>query len=559
MLIRTKSKIISKVKVAIAKKKMDILIMIFLGYITFISKIFFLQNYADNMFDFDSYTYLSTAILMTTGDASSSNPFIIFLSSLYPFFSDQSTAIVSLRVINLVFSVHLVLISYLIARKLFNYYFSFFTALIISFTPIFVMYSVNLHNDIPALAIGLTSLYFCTKERSIINFSTSTLLLILLAVIRLDVFAVFFIPYLIEILHYASTKIRKNFFLLLALVIPILAFLVFLFGQDYYYTITRFNPVEKLVLSLTVDNITNVWQNVIDLTGIDLWNKILVVIGLLGTVIFVMNNKDKIYTMIKNRRLEGGKSSKLLIYLVIIFFLSLLSIIVFHIPYTIDTNGKIIFTDNITIRYLIVNQILFIYGIIYSFLALTSSPSSVIGTLKTKIFKIAKNFFPYFFLSVFALLIINIMWFNAVELTEDKSVMMGSFIEATKWLSKNLENNEKAFLASQDVFFSIDPSLRDRSLDYKSLWERSGIIIKADTRDQEVEIVRQELRSFIRENEDVKYFVFDWVGKYSNKLLPYPKRCMELDNLLQQATNFDFILPHSKWYNQIVICMVRNR
>ena len=533
--------------------------MIFLGYFTFISKIFFIQNHADNMFDFDSYIYLSAAILMTAGDALSFNPFIIFLSSLYPFFSDQSTAIVSLRVINLVFSVHLVLISYLIARKLFNYYFSFFTALIISFTPIFVMYSVNLHNDIPALAIGLTSLYFCVKERNIINFTTSTLLLILLGAIRLDVFAVFFIPYLIENLYYVSTKIKKNFFLLLAFVIPALASLIFLFGQDYYYTITRFNPVEKLVLSLTVDNITNVWQIVINLTGSDLWDKFVVVIILLGLVIFVMNNKDKIYTMIKNRRLEGGESSKLLIYLFIIFFLSLLSIIVFHIPYIINGNGKIIFTNMITTRYLIENQILFIYVIIYSFLALTSNPTPVMGTLKTKIFKIVKNFFPYFFLLVFALLIISTMWSNAVKLAEDKSIMMGSYVEATKWLSKNLENNEKAFLASQDVFFSIDPSLRDRSLDYKSLWERSGIIVDADTREQEVEIVRQELRSFIRDNEDVKYLIFDWVGKYSTKLLPYSKSCMGLDNLLQQATNFDFILPHSKWYNQIVICMVRNR
>jgi len=134
---------------------------------------------------------------------------------------------------------------------------------------------------------------------------------------------------------------------------------------------------------------------------------------------------------------------------------------------------------------------------------------------------------PYALFTVLLLVIISVMWNNSIEYTENHSIPMESFYKAAKWLSNNLEGDKIALVPNHEVFYVLEPQLRDKVMGYETIFELSGVPLRANITDSEIATVRQNLREQIEKNENLKYLVHDWVGWMD--MLP---NCLIIDNAL---------------------------
>ena len=167
----------NKVFSFVSQNKVDLIILHFLGLITSLVSIFFLENYVD-MYDFDAYIYPSLAILHAEGIKTSFNPFVIFLSFIYQFSSDPFP-LFALRISTILTSLSIIVFFYLIARKIFNHFFSISATLLAIFLPLNLIYSTTLHSEFFALSLGFGSLYFSINSNKFSNIVVSGFFIIL--------------------------------------------------------------------------------------------------------------------------------------------------------------------------------------------------------------------------------------------------------------------------------------------------------------------------------------------------------------------------------------------
>jgi hypothetical protein len=146
------------------------------------------------------------------------------------------------------------------------------------------------------------------------------------------------------------------------------------------------------------------------------------------------------------------------------------------------------------------------------------------------------------------------MYNSAVVYTEDNSIPMGAFVKAANWISSKLHAQEIALVPQSTVFYALDPQLRNNLKDYKTIWDSAGVILRANTTDEEVMKVSQNLIDFIEKNKQLKYLVIDWSYPYS-KMIFKTISCADLgDDFLVQAKVINFVQPHTGWNSKISIC-----
>jgi hypothetical protein len=146
------------------------------------------------------------------------------------------------------------------------------------------------------------------------------------------------------------------------------------------------------------------------------------------------------------------------------------------------------------------------------------------------------------------------MYNSAVVYTEDNSIPMAAFVKAANWISSNLDRQEIALVPQATVFYALDPQLRNNLKDYKTIWDSAGVILRANTTDEDVTKVTQNLIDFIKQHKQLKYLVIDWSYPYSKKIFQTIS-CADLaDNLLVQAKAIHFVQPHTGWNSKMSIC-----
>jgi Dolichyl-phosphate-mannose-protein mannosyltransferase len=346
---------------------LDVILIVFLGVITFTTLLLLLFNSGKAMFNIDSYTYAYAAILIAKGSSAFSlSPFINILSLAIQVLGNSANALLSLRIMNIVFAFQLVVFVYLIARKIFDPFFSAFTALIASFLPLFQSYSITLHNDIFAVSMGFASLYFIMKPR-FVNIVLAISLFVVSTLTRFDMLPVFIIPLVFGTITFIRNKtgwkfLHPIFMGLLAILLIEMAYLVL---QGYYQSITRFNPVEKFILFVRADIIQVVLKDSISITGIELINNLYFYLILIGVLLLLVTHSTKFLNILRSRANDFKEADIAAVYLAFAFFASLLSLVVFHINYSIE-NDKVIFNYTITSRYFIPIQVLMAYGFTYA-------------------------------------------------------------------------------------------------------------------------------------------------------------------------------------------------
>jgi hypothetical protein len=319
------------------------------------------------MFNIDSYIYVYTAISIAEGSGEFSiSPFINIMSFVIQLLGNSGDIILSLRIMNIAFSIQLIIFIFLIARRIFNPIFSVFTALMALFLPLFQSYAITLHNDIFAVSMGFTSLYFILKPK-LVNVILATLFFFLAILTRPDAFPIFVIPLLIGTFIWIRKKTGWNLHpLLIGIIIIIPIGIAYIAMQDYYYSTTRFNPLEKIILFLRPAVIKTIWEDSIAITGNDLLDTLYPLLILTGILVSIFIHKAKILHIFRLRRYKFKEADIVALYLTFAFIASLVGLIVFHVVYSI-VNDEIIINYKITTRYFIPIQLFMVYGFTYAF------------------------------------------------------------------------------------------------------------------------------------------------------------------------------------------------
>lgn len=146
---------------------------------------------------------------------------------------------------------------------------------------------------------------------------------------------------------------------------------------------------------------------------------------------------------------------------------------------------------------------------------------------------------------------------EAITKSEDKSAQMYVYTRAANWLSENLSGNEKAMLSFAAVYWSVNPSLESKSVEFNSLWENANLFPNKAT-DEEVKQIRHDLKNYIKTHKEIKYLVFDWFNPTAYPLIKNLS-CSKLDPSLEEIKRFSFVEPNSKHSQSLVVCKVINK
>ena len=146
------------------------------------------------------------------------------------------------------------------------------------------------------------------------------------------------------------------------------------------------------------------------------------------------------------------------------------------------------------------------------------------------------------------------MWNTASIYSEDKSSQMAVFSLTAKWLSDNLEEGEKAIISFPNIYWSINPSLKQRTITFDSFWETANFFAVKAT-DNEINQIRHDLKKYIQKNDEIKYLVFDWFNSKSFSIIN-GLNCNQLDPSLREVKKFTFKEPNSGYSKSIIVCQV---
>jgi hypothetical protein len=318
------------------------------------------------MFNIDSYAFLYTAISIAEGSGEFSfSPFINIMSFVIRLLGNSGDVILPLRIMNIAFSIQLIIFIFLIARRLFNPIYSAFTALMALFLPLFQSYAITLHNDIFAASMGFTSLYFIVKPK-LVNLVLAALFFFSAVLTRPDAFPIFILPISIGTIIWIRKKTGWNLHpVSTGIIIIILIEIAYVSMQGYYYSTTRFNPLQRFILFLRPDVIKVIWEGSIAITGNDLLDTVYPYLILIGILLSIFIHRAKILDIFRLRRYKFKEADIMALYLTFAFIASLVSLAGFHVRYSI-VSDQIIVDYNITPRYFIPIQLFMVYGFTYA-------------------------------------------------------------------------------------------------------------------------------------------------------------------------------------------------
>ncbi len=620
---RCKFIIISRVRYLVLKlhllyssKRLDIISITLLGAVSFIITDFFLTNHGQTMIYFDAYQNFQNARSIAEGTGLTTSwgvtqaPFLVLLSLISRLFPDPVTALLPLRIIILCFTVQLVIFFYLLARKMFNVFFSVVGAVLALFLPLVMVYSGTLHSDIFATAMGFTSLYFSIKPKRMVHVALATTFIILTSA-RLDTLIEFMIPYFIGLIYYIQSKTHIKFLVLFAIVL-IIFFIPFYFviqnaGDLYSSNYFHHSIIEQVVTLVNFGTINNVLQSSVEITGekilsiggYDGLNKLYMSVIFIGIIFFVFNYKKTIYKILTTMKYQFSEASTTVIYLVIITSVSIITLAAFHTdinPANYKFHLTYTFLPGITPRYMIVMRLFSLFGFIYG-LSLASTayrvvtnlvtknkiklfygkfltkrqndviPTSLKGIIPESIMQTKYRMSTYvsyaFVLFVITLFLVG-MWDSAIRFYDSQSVIIEALHEASQWISNHLGNDERVFLPNTVVFWSFEPNLKNRTFDYHGIWIHSGILDRITTTNEEVLKVHQNFKDFIHNGDNkIKYLVFQLsdpsfadMSGITEYDLSHGLACEKFDQKLKEVKHFDFVIQETNWSSRVVICEV---
>lgn len=510
----------------------NLLLFIFISIFLIVE--IFIFNKITLLYFVDVYKYLDISIeIAQTGDffsyTSRGFPFIWLLSVIFKISYPLGIDIIFMsKIIMLLINFLLFSTIYLTLKHIFNQYCAFFSVLFIMIDPSFIEYSLIAYLEPFTFLMGWLAFYliiqfFLSNKKKFFIFGI--IFSLISGFTRFEMFIIFTIP-LILISIYRNVllkkELKKTLIFLITLISLIIIFIPFFFS--YYETITRFDIFTRIILGITdKEVIINVFFSISSLSDNLYLNLIFDVIWRIGLIIFVIGII---------RKYNNQKSSKILshlFYILILFMVLIITISFYGYTYKI-INGQIIIIPIMGARFLMLSRSFLIPIFIYGIYKLSSTFSlKFIFFYKKYIINIYKRLrsskvdikdfntkLITFYISISimfssCIFYFPFMWNKGIEKVSYNNLVMKTFKDTGDWLESVLNENEFVFLPSEYIFYVNNPALKPLDLNYNIVWEKAGVIYKADITDEELKVVRTTLIDMIKNNSQIKYLVIDWM------------------------------------------------
>lgn len=543
-------------------KKYKILFLII--FIILITRIYLYYNLSTFYF-VDCYEYIINCLMFYKYNIFSFSrgfPVFIFIRFFYKLL-DFLNILMFFKLIMIIVNILLCIILYFLTKNIFSELESFIF-IFISFTDTyFIFYSL-----VPYLELFSYLFMFLFLLLLIRSYPTINLKYMIFA------FSIFFISILIRyeiliifipaIIFYFITiyKIsKKNIFKIVIICIFILfiLYLIYPILDSYYFSTTRFSPLDRIKFGLNYELFIYVLQSIFKISTNSYINNAYILILFFGILnAFILK---PLFNLYKNKNIKINEikfnKAKILSLILIITFIMLFIIIWFYESYTYQ-----IINQNILIKKIPINERFLLLPHLYLWWLFTYSISQIINNLQ----KLIKYFINYkiiykgsnskLFLSSISLILllspfIFFGWTQGIQLTNQSSETMILYKKTGDWLINNMNDNETAIVPLEKIFFINNNGLNNKILSYNYFWDKLGIQLKADTSREEILLIRQEILSYIKNNRNVKYLVVDWMDDYC-QLIFKQNFSDELNAYLHEIHSESYINPNS-WVVKIIV------
>jgi len=333
----------------------SLLWILLLSIITIFSRVMLLVLVPGPMFYYDSYYYFSQASdFISKGLIPSDDPvFSILLGLWIAVFRVFSDPLIVARFFTITLTLITSFLVFNLARKFLGDEFAFTATTLIMLEPILLSFSITTHNDVFAMMNAMLSLNFAVSQRRILSTLGMPVTFLLAVWSKPFLYIVLGIPliliYAYRILKSKKSRKLKIVVLLFGLTVYSLAPLS-PFGQQYYYTQTRFDPITKVKIFLRPEIIQFVTDKIFLITNINF-------INITSQALFIVGNLLIAYAFAKRFKRNGnvvnqGITEFLPLFMLIIVYLSILTFSVFTMGYRI-VGGTVIPDMDLSIRYVI--------------------------------------------------------------------------------------------------------------------------------------------------------------------------------------------------------------
>jgi len=171
---------------------------------------------------------------------------------------------------------------------------------------------------------------------------------------------------------------------------------------------------------------------------------------------------------------------------------------------------------------------------------------------------------PFVFSIIILSLFIVSMWGYSVQYSNDRMSQIVVYLDASDWLSNNLLEEENIILPVPEMFWTINPVLKQKTKTYQSFWEDADVDVIHAT-EEERNKVKQNFWNYVSaDTNKIKYVVVALNDMYNLPILDiHPKEfttleiCNKINSKLYEATRFNFQIPSTDWKNSLVICEVK--
>ena len=562
-------------------RKKDLLFMMLLTTVILFTRYVLYIN-VEALYYVDSYGYVNNAILISEGKFDQplrGYPFTFTLGMLIKLFCSMVSPIDSAIIFMIICNVGLILIIYLLSRQFLNTIPAFFVAFFASLQTNLILYSLVPYLEIFAYLCGFTSLYILVSRFSNLDlkFILLSLSLCVTSILtRFEMLLVFFIPLVILLLVNAVLYTDNKKLIMIFTILSVSS--IFLFYpkiQRYYYSVTRFDPIQRLFFIMHWDILTNAFNSIFNITSnilLNIFFKAVLLFGLLcvfAKIIQILAHIKEYdqskFSFLRKMINYLNHETRLTILSLSISFMILLIVTVTYcsVSYKIIDEKLIITPRQIGSRFLIGPQLYLSFLFIYSVSKIVERIFKVISfmhkRMKKHTSKIGKrvlnsrtsNFLYIFLLVVFTFTFVQNTWTEGLTLSKNASQTMGLYNKTAQWIATNLKENEVAIIPLETVFHLSNAELRNKTVPYKIFWDKADVVIRADNTIDEYYKVQDQLINFIKTNRSVKYIVVDWMDAYCKPILYYSLGVKnELTPYLKQVHEESIIRP-SQWSPRI--------
>ena len=568
-------------KILVSDRKKELIFLTLLATVVLLTRYILFIN-LETVYYVDSYEYVNNAILISEGQMGQSlrgYPFIFISGVIVKLFGGLVGPINSAIIFMMICNVALIFIIYFLSRKFFNNVPAFFTALFASLQANLLLYSLVPYLEIFAYLCGFCSLFILVSRFSELDLKFILLSLFLCAIsilTRFEMFFVFFIPLVILLL--INVLLYENNRKLIMLSIISLVFSIFLFYSQlhsYYFSVTRFDPIQRLFLAMRWDILTNAFNSIFNITSNELLNisfKAILLFGLLCVILTKIipilarrqeHHQSKFSFFRKMINYFNNKARLTILSLSISFVILLIIVVTYYsVSYKITDGELNIIPSPIGSRFLIGPQLYLSWLFVYSLskmaeqiLRIVSIASKSIKKYSNRIGKLVlrsrKRVLYVFLLVVLIFPFVHNTWVEGLALSKNASQTMGLYEETSRWLATNLKENEVVLIPLEVVFHISNADLKNKTVPYKLFWDKVGVALRADNTIEEHYLVQDQLVSFIEENSSVKYVVVDWMDAYCKPILYYSLGVQNELVLLLKKVHEESIIRPDQWVPRI--------